>query len=70
MDARFKVGLKTDARKIRLVQLSQQIELLPLLIESAFAVGLSLTSVTVTFTVAVSVFGSAAPFVVPSSVTV
>ena len=34
------------------------------------AVGLSLTSVTVTYTVAVSDFGSAAPFVVPLSVIV
>ena len=37
--------------------------------ESLTAVGLSLTSVTVTLTVAVSVFGSAAPLVVPLSVT-
>ena len=40
------------------------------LVESSTAVGLSLTSVTVTLTVAVLVFGSATPLVVPLSVIV
>ena len=39
-------------------------------VESATAVGASLTSVTVTLTVAVSALGSATPLVVPLSVTV